>query len=171
LYGNISKGNAVTWIPALTVYQPWASLIAIRAKPYEFRGRPAPGWVRGRRIAIHASARPVKPKEVDTLIASLRSDDGFGTGLIVAPALDFLLRLQADHFSIPLAHVVCTALMGASVPAEEIAREYPSFVGDSDRIDHQIYGWPLTQIEELKPPVPARGQQGFWRWTVDGVAA
>ena len=42
---------------ALTVWQPWASLIVLSLKPYEFRGWAAPKSFVGRRNAIHA-ARP-----------------------------------------------------------------------------------------------------------------
>jgi hypothetical protein len=43
---------------ALTVWQPWASLIIKDFKPYEFRGWPAPRSLVGRRLAIHTGARP-----------------------------------------------------------------------------------------------------------------
>ena len=45
---------------ALTIWQPWASLIAMGAKPYEFRGWKPPKSLIGQRLAIHAGARPVK---------------------------------------------------------------------------------------------------------------
>ena len=51
-------------VKALTIWQPWATLIMIGAKPHEFRGYPAPRFVRNQRIVIHAGARPVKPAEV-----------------------------------------------------------------------------------------------------------
>ena len=53
---------------ALTIWQPWASLIMIGAKPYEFRGRSYLAYINhpqpGERMAIHAGARPVRPTEV-----------------------------------------------------------------------------------------------------------
>lgn len=50
--------------PVLTVFQPWASLIAEQLKPLEFRSRKPPAKYVGRRIAIHASARKVVVAEV-----------------------------------------------------------------------------------------------------------
>jgi hypothetical protein len=46
---------------ARTIWQPWASLIMIGAKPYEFRGRSYLAYIDhplpGERIGIHAGAR------------------------------------------------------------------------------------------------------------------
>lgn len=50
-------------LPALTIWQPWASLIVADAKPWEFRGWAAPKAYRGKRIAIHAGARPPRAGE------------------------------------------------------------------------------------------------------------
>lgn len=44
---------------ALTIWQPWASLIAAGCKPYEWRGWRVPRNMIGRRIGIHAGARRV----------------------------------------------------------------------------------------------------------------
>ena len=43
---------------ATTLWQPWASLIAIGAKYYETRDYPPPAKLLGQRIAIHAAVRP-----------------------------------------------------------------------------------------------------------------
>ena len=52
---------------ALTIWQPWASLIMAGAKPYEFRGWRAPRSIIGQRIVIHAAARKVDRVEVFNL--------------------------------------------------------------------------------------------------------
>lgn len=53
----------------ITVYQPHASLIAIKAKPYEFRERPYNHYINppetGERIGIHAACRPMRIAEVN----------------------------------------------------------------------------------------------------------
>ena len=43
---------------ALTIRQPWASLIAHGVKHIETRTRPAPKAMIGQHFAIHAGARP-----------------------------------------------------------------------------------------------------------------
>ena len=163
----------MTAIPALTLWEPWASLVAAGAKPFEFRRWPAPPRLWGKRIAVHAGAADRARAEVDQLLASLRLEGGWGTALHVGPATEILLRVQADPKRVPLSHVLCTATLGKPVPANEVELQRLAsngFVGDSNRLDHQMFGWPLTDIKPLVPPVPARGAQGFWIWRAEGIA-
>ncbi len=91
-------------IRAVTIWQPWASLIIIGAKPYEFRYRSYLAYINhpqpGERIAIHAGVRPVKREgdgrrdspraqegHDDTALLLLRSPDG-STRDAVAPRVD-----------------------------------------------------------------------------------
>ena len=157
---------------ALTLWQPWATLVAEGVKPFEFRRWPAPKWVWGQRIAIHAGARPVKPREIDDLLAAIRLEEGWGTALKLPEALDILLRIQAAPEKLIRSAVVCTAVIGRPVPAAEAVQQVygENFRGDSDRIDHQVFGWPMQDIQRLEPPVPARGAQGFWTWDAREMA-
>ncbi|MDR3461469.1 MAG: hypothetical protein P4L76_04040 [Beijerinckiaceae bacterium] len=148
-------------LPALTVWQPWASLIAIGAKPYEFRRWSAPRAYRGKRIAVHAGARPIRKEELRDLILRLRDEGAMGTALVVEPALELLDRVLTSPGILPLSHVVCTAILGVPERATELV---PAGLADSDRIDHSIWAWPLTAIQHLEPPRPAKGAQGFWTW-------
>lgn len=143
---------------ALTIYQPWASLIMAGAKPYEFRKRPAPRSLIGKRIVIHASARPMDRGEVADLMNRIGTSED-GTGLDPAKALDLLDRVWKDMSILPLAAGLGTAVLGESKPATEL---YPDT--DSDRIDHHKWGWPMLDIKHFEPIVPARGMQGFWNW-------
>lgn len=149
-------------IPALTIWQPWATLIIAGAKPYEFRGYPAPKWVRGRRIAIHAGKRKPVLAELRELRLKLQGDNE--TGLDAAIALPLLEWWTQNPAALPVSSIVGTALLGEPVRADQIPEYASSFVNDSDRHEHANYGWPLTDIKHLNPPVPARGAQGFWNW-------
>ena len=157
----------MTALPALTLWQPWATLVAAEVKPFEFRRWPAPAWTWGKRIAIHAGARPVKRKEIEDLLIALSLGNGWATALKVEPAFELLLRVRDDLDCLPRSAVVCTAIMGKPVPAAEavVAAYGENFQGDSTRIDHQVFGWPMSAIERLEPPAPAVGKQGFWKWT------
>lgn len=152
---------------ALTIWQPWASLIMIGAKPFEFRGhsfldrwpRPKPGD----RIVIHAGARPIRPAEVADLLARLGSDEDH-TGLIVDKARELLTRIYGAHKCrgvVELAAGLGTVVIGRPRNAGTI------FTGitpkDSDRGDFN-WAWPLADIKPWVPPRPARGFQGFWQW-------
>lgn len=151
-------------IPALTVWQPWASLIALGFKPYEFRGWPAPERLVGRRIAIHAGARPVRRAEIVDLILRLRGPDAWSCGL-TSEALAWLESVTAAPASLWRSAVVCTAVLGVPAPATRIAAQFGAPVNDSDRTGHANWAWPMLNVESLTPPVPATGAQGFWRWS------
>lgn len=155
-------------LKALTVWQPWASLIVYRVKPYEFRGRRPPSALVGRRIAIHAGARPVRPAEVRDLVDRLAGDEAWTTGLL-PEALDFLKRALEAPGLLPLSAVLGTAVLGQGVPAYEIATGFAA-LNDSDRMEHCNYGWGLSEVERFDEPVPARGAQGFWPWRRPGGA-
>lgn len=148
---------------ALTIWQPWASLIMAGAKPYEFRRWSAPRALHGQRIAIHAGLRPVKRGEIAGLVFQLEHGDP-GTGLEAAVALPLLRAWLVAPGKLPLASVLGTAILGTPQPVAAL-HAAGAITGDSDRIDHHMFGWPLTEIRALEPFVPARGAQGFWDWS------
>jgi hypothetical protein len=131
-------------IPAMTLWQPWASLIAIGAKPYETRSRPPPARLIGQRIAIHAARKRVRLKDLD------------------ADTLGAISRAPGDARwmdTMPLGSVVCTAVLAEALPVE--------------RVSHDPFGdyrpgrwaWRLEDVMPLDPPIPARGAQTWgWPW-------
>jgi len=141
---------------ALTIWQPWASLIAAGAKPYEFRKwdyrKRAPALV-DQRIVIHAGARPVRRGEILDIYERLRIGE---TELDEARTAQ-LLEKSNDGRSLLLAHGLGTAILRKPRKATEL-------FGDSDRVDHEMWAWPLTDWQPFEPPVPMRGFQGFWTW-------
>jgi hypothetical protein len=161
---------------AITIWQPWASLIMVGAKPYEFRPKsylryPGAPTV-GERIVIHAGARPVKPAEVEDLLKRLDDADK-STGLDPALARPVLERCRraAKYQALLLGCGLGTAVLGRPLNAGRIFRGH---VADSDRaaIDENAYNWawPLSDIKPFDAPVPMRGAQGFWSWP-QGIAA
>jgi hypothetical protein len=148
--------------PALTIWQPWASLIAAGAKPYEWRGWAAPRRLVGQRIAIHAGAHKVVVGEIQALLYLLDRHGEAGMSLIPDVARPLLERWATAPGMLPLSSVLCTARLGQPIPAKLYAEG--KGVADSDRIDHTKWGWPLTDIVVLEPFQPARGAQGFWAW-------
>lgn len=152
-------------IPALTVWQPWATLIAAGAKPFEFRSWPAPARLIGKRIAIHAGMHRMSVRELKALCWKCERDHK-DTGLcnqVALPILEHFLMAPADA---PLGSVLCIATLGTPICNRELEEALGlPHVNDSDRIEHSNWGWPLTDIEVLSPFIPARGFQGFWTWT------
>lgn len=144
---------------AITLWQPWASLILIGAKPYEFRSWKPPQSIIGQRIAIHAGARKPKIEEIRWLKIYLQRSCLHDE--IAWPALD---KWQSLPNLLPLSHILCTALLGKPRPGDAIGREWENRMNDSDREGTFNWGWPLTEIEPVVPPYPVRGHQGFWNW-------
>ncbi|SDD94158.1 hypothetical protein SAMN05216337_1017104 [Bradyrhizobium brasilense] len=151
---------------ALTIWQPWASLIMIGAKPHEFRGHPAPGFVRNQRIVIHAGARPVRASEVEDLLRRIDAEAS-GTGdpeertcLDLEKARELLLKVRSSfkYRLLPLGHALGTAVLGQPIQACDLFRMN---VADSDRGAFN-WAWPLTDIQPFEPPVEMRGAQGFF---------
>lgn len=96
---------------ALTIWQPWASLIVAGAKPFEFRKWPSPPALQGRRIVIHAGGRKPKTNEIHDLILRLtypEKDDY--TGLDAAVALPLLAKWEIDPELLPLSAGLGTAI-------------------------------------------------------------
>lgn len=87
-----SNSSLGTMLPAITLWQPWATLIAAGAKPFEFRSWPAPRRLWGKRVAIHAGARPVRRDELQELLLRLRGQDARETGLLPQLATAVLER-------------------------------------------------------------------------------
>lgn len=171
---------------ALTIWQPWASLIMAGAKPYEFRGwNPrqrggAYAALIGQRIVIHASARRIDRSEVLALRAVLQygGENAAMTCLhadtalpILEKALDTDLQLRG-HGDLPWSCGLGTVILGEPRNGIRIAEEFgvPS-ANDSEREEHANWGWPMLDIEPFAEPVPARGAQGFWNWTTAESAA
>jgi hypothetical protein len=151
-------------VKALTIYQPWCSLIMIGAKPFEFRKwdyRSRVPEVENKRIVLHAAKRPVRREEVLDLVYRLQHKAGEGTGLIVEKALPLLERVLTTPGCLPLSSGLGTAKIGTPRRVGDI---FTGKVADSDRLDHHLYGWPLGEIESFEPIVPMRGLQGFWIW-------
>lgn len=89
---------------ALTIWQPWASLIMIGAKPFEFRRwdyRERERALEGQRIVIHAGTRPMKAGEIEDLIERLSEYRGVGTGMDGPKALPLVRRIMESFAETP----------------------------------------------------------------------
>lgn len=165
---------------ALTLWQPWASLIAIGAKPWEFRSWRPPAALVGRRLAIHAAARPMKVEELVAMIAGLRGHPRFERPALIGEiALPFLLKAleglragpatKGELFDappalrLPLSAIVCTAKLGEPRHGLDCAQEMGLPVDRRVEAHAQFnLGWPMLDVRPLAPPLPCRGAQGLW---------
>lgn len=159
---------------ALTIWQPWASLIIAGAKPYEFRSWRAPRSLIGQRIVIHAAARNIDREEACGLWTVLY-DRNHNNALRLAsaetclhPELAIPVLERAfweGREPLPISAGIGTAVIGEPRNGLEIAEEFGvPRVNDSDRDEHANWGWPMLDIEAWPEPIPMRGKQGFWPW-------
>lgn len=155
---------------ALTLTQPWATLVAIGAKHIETRS-----WRTDYRgpLAIHAAKGKDK------------------TGVVITtPFWQVLKAVDINPLDLPLGSVVATCqLVGVfSIPAEiaqlplgladrtpyEWAWEGPdkrhySFKANYYEREFGNYAcgrfaWLLADVKQLPEPIPARGSLGLWNW-------
>ncbi|OPZ65919.1 MAG: ASCH domain protein [Firmicutes bacterium ADurb.Bin506] len=135
---------------AITLWQPWATLIACGAKHYETRSWPTS--YRGP-IAIHAATKPA-PKTFSTIIPYETSKAMF----------EHLMPLGI-YFPADLPHgaIVATAELVNCVPTGR--KPGPGFqerqFGDWTP---GRYAWELANVKMLPKPIPAKGAQGLWDW-------
>lgn len=137
---------------ALTIWQPWASMVAVGAKHNETRGYPTN--YRGA-IAIHAGKKSVS--EVWSAYLDERTRE------VICRRLNLSDRTRLEAF--PLGCILATANL------VECIRITPEFVAtlSPDELalgDYTFgrYAWKLADVKQFPDPIPARGQQGLWEW-------
>lgn len=155
-------------LKALTVWQPWASLIILGAKPYEFRGWRFPDWMQGKRIVIHAAARKMKRDEVWGIIRRLEDGgaEAAATCLHPGPSLALLRPIMEGGFNplaLPLAAGLGTVVLGEPKNGYDCAEEF-GMGHVTDRSRDVNWGWPVSEAEQWAEPIPMKGLQGFWGW-------
>jgi hypothetical protein len=149
---------------AVTIHQPWATLIALGAKKMETRSWPTKH--RGP-LAIHAGKKidreacerePIR----STLAAHGYTPEKLPTGAIVATCQLVACR-QVERPSGASGMVWLSRNDGNGIGwGGKLPNEY--YFGD---YSDGRYAWELTDINQLPEPIPAKGQQGLWNW-VDG---
>ena len=143
---GLYEGNGVGGgVKALTLHQPWASLVAIGAKDYETRD-----WDTDYRgpLAIHAG------RNVESL--GLFEED---------PFFDVLRNAgYGIPEDLPLGAVICIATLedclstNGMVPMTEPEASFGNFGPDR-------FMWKLANVKRFDP-IKARGYQKIWDWDV-----
>jgi hypothetical protein len=134
--GGTDLPDNPTELTAITLHQPWASLIAAGKKHYETRN-----WATNYRgsIAIHAAK---KLHEDESLIS--------------------LLEIPASE--IPLGAVVAIAeLTDCILIDEEFILKQSSFEQYLGLWEVGRYAWKLENVRAIEP-IAATGKQGLWKW-------
>ncbi len=138
---------------AITIWQPWASLIVEGQKGYETRS-----WYTSYRgpIAIHAAKRPVE-KVLEEINPS-----GMPTFFLEA-----LYSIFGQYFkeTLPTGGIVATAKL---VDCIRITEEFVKGLSFKEELfgDYTIgrYAWKLEGVKKIQRPIPVVGKQGLWTW-------
>jgi hypothetical protein len=169
---------------AISLWQPWASLIAIGAKPFETRHWAPARELIGQTIAIHAA------KKIDAGAAQFAEEIAYGQhGHDLADKLDAVNEDIPDDLmggfgqsNYPIGCIVCTARLDAAfqlgdiaddtaVPAARVVRRMTSRVmPDCFTVRYDEFGdydagrwaWLLRDVKPFKPTASVIGRQGFF---------
>lgn len=134
---------------AITLMQPWASLVALRAKRYETRS-----WKTNYRgpLAIHSSLNFSKAGR------DLCRLEPFASALIGNEVL-------------PLGCVVAICDLAAVYPTSQeadslfaVGHDWPESERPFGDFSPGRYAWLLTNVRALENPIPVRGARSLWDW-------
>lgn len=152
---------------ALSLYQPWATLVAMEQKKIETRS-----WQTSYRgtLAIHAS------KNTSYIMRSKKDY------ILDDYPFCFLTNKETflwAHERFPLGAVIALARLVDCLPTDQIKRAFGRlWIKSTSGVSYQIsereqnfgdyspgrYMWFLDQIVVLHKPVPARGAMMLWEW-------
>lgn len=156
---------------AITLWQPWASLLACGAKRYETRSWPTS--YRGS-IAIHAAKQ-----DVTKIVFELPTEVRHAMFEAIKPAIP-PGRTTIHH--VPCGYVIAIAeLVGCyeikKNPYDKV-RYYLDETGAAVEIKGnellfgdftpERYAWKFRNMKMLPEPIPAKGKQKIWEWAEGG---
>jgi hypothetical protein len=153
-------------LKAITLWQPWASLVAIEQKRVETRSWPTN--YRGP-LAIHAAAKlPAKwlgqsrhltefrDELADCFNAKRDRDDR--TGLHV----DDVIR------ALPYGAVLCVVNLVAVCETGTVYDDLGTREHIFGNYEDGRYAWFLEMVEKFEKPIPAKGNRMLWNWKPPG---
>jgi activating signal cointegrator 1 len=144
---------------AISLWQPYASAMAVGAKRFETRHWAAPRSIIGRRIAVHA-AKATRPRDRDGKVVDLRGvladilDDCHESRAIFETYLD----LSFDH--LPFGAIIATGILKTchrveGLPLSAIERRWGDYSPGR-------FAWEFTDVTKLSTPIPFTGRQGVF---------
>jgi hypothetical protein len=147
---------------ALTLWQPWATLVAMEVKKIETRC-----WstkYRGE-LAIHSAAKlpakwlgrsaatePFRDELADVFGARRDRDDRTGT------RVDTILK------GLPAGRVLCVVNLYDVVPVSEIENELTDREMLFGNYEDGRYAWMLKMVDVFEPGIGAKGNRMLWNW-------
>lgn len=134
---------------ALTLWEPWATLIMLRVKHFETRPWALPARLEGKRLAIHAAKR-TPPHEYEQAMKNQHICEA----------------LWADIHQIGMRPgcILGTVTIGKCFHTEDIRTKLSEAeLAFGDYSDGR-YAFEVYDVMRFTDPTPARGYQKFWNW-------
>ncbi len=149
-------------IVALTLHQPWATLVAIGAKTFETRSW---GTVYRGPLIIHAGKLKEAIGNMENALALPMTVDGeaYTICLAIRNALRterLLLSNLTLGCAVALVDLVDCIKMTPDFIVAQSANELLFGLWEPGR-----YAWKLANVRPFEKPVAARGAQGLWKWS------
>lgn len=165
-------GNVQSGMHALTLWQPWATLIAEGVKVFETRSWKPPKNLIGQRIAIHAAKKKPTREEIDNCPPAIRSE------------MEKLYGFTNWWETIPYGTIIATTTITSFFYVQEVddafvrvkgLRTDETQNGTPGYLDIDIFGdyspgryaWRLSDVSKEIEPIPAKGKLGLWVWKRD----
>jgi activating signal cointegrator 1 len=176
----------MTIMKAISLWQPWAPLIACGAKPYETRSFAPPASLIGQTIAIHVAKKIDKgaAQFAEDLMYGQHKDGGFnladGLESTISGTPDALVGIFRQA-TMPIGCVVAIARLdaafqlgnpaqGTALPAATVVKRLASRqMSEYFTVRYDDFGdyapgrwaWLLRDVKPLNPPIEMKGRQGF----------
>ena len=141
---------------AITLWQPWATLVMLGYKTYETRQ-----WSTQYRgpLAIHAAKR--EPVHVQSLMLSQRKRQRERSQVF----RECLAKHGLAYSTLPRGAVLGIVQLDDVVPVEQIRYVVNAFNRVFGDWSDGRFAWRLSNIQTFRNPVLAQGKQGLWDWS------
>ncbi|MDJ0511309.1 MAG: ASCH domain-containing protein [Crocosphaera sp.] len=142
--------DTIAKIKAISLHQPWASLITMGIKHFETRS-----WPTNYRGKLVICAAKKNSKEQQSSYCTLAS--GLGIDLTLHPW---------DSLPLGMAIAVCD-LVDCIQMTEDFINEQSETERCCGHWEPGRFAWKLDNVQSLPLPVPIKGKQGLWNITPD----
>ena len=147
----------------ISLWQPWASLIATGAKKIETRS-----WSTNYRgpLAIHAAK--TWNADCEFYMHTWHIQGG------LAPLMGRPLDLTGSSYpdikgeQLPKGLIIATCNLVNCIPTDEFTQKQIEFEKNFGDFTPGRFGWILEDVKPLAEPIPAKGMQGLWNYDLEG---
>jgi hypothetical protein len=139
---------------ALSLWQPWATLIAVGEKEYETRSWTPRGLRDGDLLAIHAAKKftkeDIKLCYTEPFLSTLRAH---GVQVVTSPQL-------------PKGAMLCICQLVSVTKTEVLKGQLSPLERAFGNYGNNRYAWRLKVLTVFDEPIPVSGAQSLWEWTM-----